>query len=236
MRLEQLNTQNSTKREVITAAILAIIFGGYILYEIIFGGPVINFLSDHEKVVNFVKSADLLAPLSFLFIENAQVVLAPVPGQIIDAVGGYLFGWWGIPLAILGDFIGYFIILHISKKFGRIFVEKFISEKTLKKFDFLNSKKSDFALFMIFLLPGLPDDIVGFIAGLSEIKITRLLFIVFVGHLPSKIISVYLGMGVGQENFLLVLIISLVFVAAFILAALNREKILNFLSKISGRD
>ena len=44
------------------------------------------------------------------------------------------------------------------------------------------------AVFVLFLIPGLPDDAICFIAGLSLIRIRTLVLLAFIGRLPAFLI------------------------------------------------
>jgi len=66
---------------------------------------------------------------------------------------------------LVGLIIGSFITFYLARKLGRPFVEKIVDKKTLNKFDKKIRKKGLFILFLIYILPGLPDDIIGYIAG-----------------------------------------------------------------------
>ncbi len=221
----------SSKRELITVAVATILFGGYFLYDVFTGGVLTTLLSDRDNTVALVKSFGFLAPLCFIVVQILQTVVAPIPGQITGAAGGYIFGWWGVLWSAIGNIIGYFIIFQLSKKFGRKFLEKIIKPSTLERFSFVNSKKSAVAIFLIFLIPGLPDDIVGYLAGLTEIPTRELLIMAFLGHLPSFIVSNYIGMGLGNENLLPVIIFSLIAMVAFGFCIYYRDKIIKIIKK-----
>jgi hypothetical protein len=49
-------------------------------------------LTDPAWVRTEIAELGALAPVAFVALQTAQVVLAPVPGQVLGGVGGYLFG------------------------------------------------------------------------------------------------------------------------------------------------
>ena len=51
-------------------------------------------LSNAQELREWVLGFGTLAPVAFILLEAAQVLIAPLPGQVVEAVGGYLFGVW----------------------------------------------------------------------------------------------------------------------------------------------
>jgi uncharacterized membrane protein YdjX (TVP38/TMEM64 family) len=109
--------------------------------------------------VHSVTAADLTVP-------NSQVLVAPTPGQVTGLVGGYLFGpLWGLVYTIVGATIGFTLVLVLARKLGQPFVERLVSAKALERFDYLAQGRGVVVLFLIFLLPAFPDDVVSLVAG-----------------------------------------------------------------------
>ena len=83
----------------------------------------------------------------------------------------------------------------------------------------------------MFLLPGLPDDMVGYMAGLTDVPIKKLIILMTLGHIPTIIITNYIGMGLGESNLTPVIIVSVIVVIIFGLALLKKDSILKFLKR-----
>ena len=134
-------------------------------------------------------------------------------------MGGFLFGpLLGTIYASLGFIVGSFIVFSLSRKFGRPFVEKFVSERHLEWFDKISKEKGQFTLFLIYLLPFFPDDIISYIAGLTNMKMKNLLLISFLGRLPGFIVLSLVGSGFASQNstFSIVLLISIIAISIII--------------------
>ncbi len=227
--------QNISKKTWIK--ILAIIAGilliiGYTIWDIAAGGPITSFFSNHDEVVRVVEQMGFFAPLCYIALQIAQIILAPVPGQIVNGIGGFLFGWWGIVWTIIGSAIGYLIVVLIAKKFGRPLLEKIFKKEAIDKFDFAIGDNASIILFLIFLLPGLPDDMVGYMAGLTDVPVKKLLVIIVLGKLPVWIITNYLGMGVGEADLIPVAIVSAITVIILALAFWQKDRIISTLKKL----
>jgi uncharacterized membrane protein YdjX (TVP38/TMEM64 family) len=119
---------------------------------------------------------------------------------------------------MIGTVLGSAIAFVLARKLGRPFVEKVIDRNTLKKFDYMSEEKGTFALFLIYLLPALPDDAISFMAGLTKIPIRKLIIIAFIGRLPGFLILNMVGSGVAnsESKFPVVLFSILMAVSFFV--------------------
>lgn len=158
------------------------------------GRPLLDFFRDQEQVRQWLAQFGPLAPLFSILVNAAQVVLAPVPGQVIGLANGYVFGvFWGTVYSLLGVTLGTALAMGLGRLLGRPVVERFVSPANLDRWDDLVSRRGPAFLFLIFLLPLLPDDIVAFAVGLSRISIPYVLILATVGRLPGLIASSWLG-------------------------------------------
>jgi len=177
---------------------LILLILGILIYY--FSLPLFHLFKNPERVKNFVISFGIFSPVALVLLQILQVLIAPIPGQIAGLVSGYIYGTiFGTILTMIGTTIGSLIAFILARKLGRPFVEKVIDKKILKKFDYLSKEKGTFTLFLIFLLPGLPDDAVCFIAGLTKIPIKKLVLITFLGRLPGFIVLNMIGSGAAHN-------------------------------------
>ena len=113
---------------------------------------------DREKLQGFLNSLGPLSFIGFILLQALQVVAAPVPGEVTGLIGGFLYGpFLGIILSTIGLTLGSWLAFFLSKTFGRPFVDKFVSRKTLDKYDYLLHHKGAFLVFVLFLIPGFPE-------------------------------------------------------------------------------
>ena len=229
MSIIRKNISRKTKAKAIALAGVILFLTGYIIWDVLAGGPLTALLSNHDRVVEFVERMGFFAPLIYILLQIAQIILAPIPGQVVGGVGGFVFGWWGILWTLIGSTIGYLIMIVISRKFGRSLIEKIFKKSAMDKFDFIFGENAAIILFLVFLLPGLPDDMVGYMAGLTDIPIKKLIVLMTLGHIPTIIITNYIGMGLGESNLAPVIIVSVLVVVVFGLALFKKDSIIKFL-------
>lgn len=206
---------------------------GYLTWDIVANGPLMRLLTNRDELIAAVKSWGIFGPLLYIFLQVVQTVVAPIPGQVVGSIGGFVFGGWGILWTSIGTLLGCYIVFKVSKRFGRQFLEKIFKPSAIARFDFIvNSRSAALVLFLIFLLPGFPDDIVCYIAGLTTLPIRKLMIILLLGRLPLIIVTNYLGSGI-TTNLEGVIIVSIIAVLLLGLGIWQRERILALLKNHS---
>lgn len=183
--------------------ILLVICGIIVFFFLmsLIAGPLMRFLSKAEVIREYVESYGVFAPIVFIFLSALQVIIAPVPGQAAGLVGGFIFGTvLGTIYGMIGLAIGSVITFSLARKFGQPIVEKLVDKNTLEKFHMFSKKKGELGLFAIYLLPALPDDIMCYLAGLTNIKIHRFIAITILGRLPSFFVLSAVGAGLTSKN------------------------------------
>ncbi len=145
----------------------------------------------------------IFAPLVFVFIQALQVVVAPIPGQVVALVAGYLFGpLAGTVYSLTGVLIGSAVAFSLSKRYGRSFVEDILHEDVVARFDEFVDTVGVPGLFAFVIIPGLPDDAICFLSGLTKWRLRTFIAVIAVGRLPAYVLTVYAGGELASGRFL----------------------------------
>ena len=156
--------------------------------------PLLSFFADRAKVQEFVTRFGPWAPLAAILLHVAQVLLAPIPGQVIDAVNGYLFGTvWGTIYSLIGVIAGSSMAMALARRFGRPWAERLIKRETLERLDGYSRQRGALFFFLVFLIPFLPDDVACFLAGLTPLPLPELIVLAAVGRLPGILAANFVG-------------------------------------------
>jgi uncharacterized membrane protein YdjX (TVP38/TMEM64 family) len=160
-------------------------------------------ITNKEELVQSLRREGFAGPLLCIGVQFAQVVIFVIPGEITQFAAGYVFGaGLGFVYSILGIMLGSAFNFYFARVFGRPVVEKFIRPETLNKIDnALNNAKGKSALFLLFLLPGLPKDAMSYGAGLSRITLVEFVFISGLGRTPALVLSVLLGSQAYNQDY-----------------------------------
>ncbi|HCM27080.1 MAG: hypothetical protein A2Z99_11570 [Treponema sp. GWB1_62_6] len=180
-----------------------------------------------ERLVQAVASTGPWGPFVFVLFQALQVVVFFLPGEIAQIAGGYLFGVArGTALSLLGIGIGSALDFLVARSLGRRFVAVLFGRPRLERFEsILSSPRAAAAFFLLFVIPGIPKDLLCFVAGLSAIRVFPFLAISLIGRLPGIAGSSLMGAAVSDGKGGLFIAVALV--AAFLFAAgvLMRERV-----------
>ena len=149
----------------IVLAVVLTIGGGWLLHS--FG--VIDLFLDRQRMLTFIHDHRAYAAMTFIGLQALQVVAAPIPGEATGFVGGYLFGTGaGILYSTIGLTIGSWIAFMIARLLGRHIVERLVSARVMRKYDYLMKHKGLFLAFLMYLVPGFPKDLLCYLLGLGH--------------------------------------------------------------------
>ncbi|MBR6956472.1 MAG: TVP38/TMEM64 family protein, partial [Firmicutes bacterium] len=205
--------------------------------------PLILFLTNREFFAQFESIEDVedfiagyghLSGLVYIVFQIFQVVISVIPGEVFQVAAGYLFGpFWGVIYAIIGCLLGEAVAFGLARVLGQGFVRLFMSEEQFNKYkERLNSNKAYTLCFILYLIPGIPKDILCYVAGASEIKFLPFLIISMVGRLPGLIGSIVMGSLVDKGNYMLAAIILGIACVAAVLGFIYRNKLSDFMDRL----
>ena len=133
---------------------------------------------------------------------------------------------------VIGVAIGSAIDFFIARWLGFEVVKTFIPERRLRQlYDLVRGPRSNLVMFLLFLIPGLPKDVLTYVAGLTPVPAGRFLLIAIVARLPALVGSTFIGASFQQENTALAIAIFGAAVVLFFLGVLYRDKIIGLLRK-----
>ena len=208
--------------------------------------PLILFLTNREFFAQFESIEDVedfiagyghLSGLVYIVFQIFQVVISVIPGEVFQVAAGYLFGpFWGVIYAIIGCLLGEAVAFGLARVLGQGFVRLFMSEEQFIKYqERLNSNKAYTLCFILYLIPGIPKDILCYVAGASEIKFLPFLIISMVGRLPGLIGSIVMGSLVDKGNYTLAAVILGIACVAAVIGFIYRNKLSDFMDRLKEK-
>ena len=162
----------------IITIIVTILLVAFIIYAL-----KMNLLNDSDLLLERIKSYGLIAPLIFLLIQIVQVVFPVIPGGASCLVGVLAFGpIEGFIYNYVGLTLGSIVSFFLSRNFGLPLINKLFKKETVDKYlGYVRTKKFEKIFFLGIFLPGTPDDLLCYIAGISGLTFFRFLFIILIG-------------------------------------------------------
>ena len=162
-------------------------------------GPWLWTLAQDEAALQaFVTRLGLWGPAAFVALNAIQIIVAPLPGYVMQAAAGYLYGpVWGGVWGALGVLIGSVLAMAIARYLGRPVVERLVGEGRLARWERLTFSTSTLVWFAILLAP--TGDLPYFMAGLSHVAAAGAGVWLFSGW---QLIMILTGLGIGLMVFM----------------------------------
>jgi uncharacterized membrane protein YdjX (TVP38/TMEM64 family) len=178
--------------------LISVLFIIFLLYLAIHGYRMGIFTS-LESLQEFLKQYGYRAPLVFILLQIAQIVLPIIPGGVSTALGVIMFGpFCGFIYNYIGVSIGSIIVFAISKHFGKKIILSIFGQDSIQKYDKrLNSDKYNKFFAIAILIPGAPDDFLCYLSGLTDMTFREFVLIILLCKPPSIFLySMALKLGI----------------------------------------
>lgn len=214
------------KKDIIKFVILITFLSSMFICGIIFAPKIKEYIS-FENIRTIVGENKFLSVLIFIVMQILQIVIFIIPGDIINATGGFLFNLvYGSILSFIGVVIGSITVFYISRFLGYGFINKFVKKEKLDKIvSFFESNTGFISLFIFCNLPFVPKDVLMYGAGLTPLKPFKTLSIYCLSRIPGIIIWNSMGANLYDQSILGIVITLLALLAFLLLIILIKKKI-----------
>jgi uncharacterized membrane protein YdjX (TVP38/TMEM64 family) len=196
---------------------------------ILYATGLISFFLNKEKMTIFLNSLGPLSFIGFIFLQASQVIISPIPGEVTGIIGGFLYGkFLGILLSTIGLTIGSWTAFSLSRWLGGPFVEKFVRKETMNRYDYLLHHKGAFLVFLLFLIPGFPKDLLCYILGLGHLSTKEFLVISTVGRFMGTVLLTLGGDYIRHHQYYRFSVLLGIAIIFLFLSLVYRDKIEKF--------
>lgn len=184
-----------------------------------------------DQMIESIQSQGPVGVLILLGLQLLQIIVAFIPGEVVQVAAGMLYGsLFGTLIILLGCVISSSLIYTLVHKLGAPFVRAMVDEKHLVKFyEFERSGKLNLIVFVLFLIPGMPKDVFTYLIPLTNMRMRAFLVLSTVGRIPGVIISTYAAAGLAEGDITTSLIIFGIAAVLMILSIIFRDKIMSVL-------
>lgn len=175
-------------------------------------------------------------------LEFLQVILPFIPTALVEILIGLCYGpFWGSLICISGLVAGnglvFFLIRHYQQYLPS-FIHQNNSGKT-KKHRLLNkdfitkSKQPELLLIILYAIPLFPNSLLAFLFEKTRLSVSRYIFCVVIGSIPSVILYTVLGRHLSRDSYPIAIAIAVGIIIIFVCLYLAKDKIMNIIEKIT---
>lgn len=216
------------RRKICSLLSLGLFVAVMLLLTLLFVKVLAPYLHSTEELHRFLEAYGNKGRFILLGLQCLQVIVAFIPGEIIELGAGYAYGAIeGTVLCLAGVAVSSSVIFLLTKKLGMPMVELFISREKIDQLRFINSeKKLKRLIFLLYFIPGTPKDMLTYFAGLTKIRLSEFLSISLIARIPSVLSSTICGHMMGKEDYRTALIVYAATGAVSLLGYLLYNKLL----------
>jgi len=177
----------------------------------------------------------VLAPVVFMAIQALQVIISPIPGEATGFLGGYLFGvWLGFIYSTIGLTLGSVVAFGVGRWLGAHFVRNLVSQEAWERLGFIVEAEGAILCFIIYLIPGLPKDMVCYLFGISPMPLWVFTLVSGLGRLPGTWILSAQGAHTAAGQYIQVVLITAIAVAVALPLYYYRHRIVAWFESRNG--
>lgn len=138
-----------------------------------------------DQLQKFFEDCGPLAPAVYVAFVTIEVVVAPIPGLMLYAPGGVVFGGFlGGLLSLIGNVLGAGIACGITRTIGSSWLTRVFPEASLEKAQTELDRRGSWLIFWLRVNPLTSSDLVSYAAGFTRIPIWKVMFATMLGMAP----------------------------------------------------
>lgn len=153
--------------------------------------------SPEEKIAAlraFFTQFGAAAPIAYVVFVTVEVVVAPIPGTMLYAPGGVIFGgFWGGLLSLMGNVIGAGIACQFMRVVAGERAEKFFARSKLAPYEEKIAAHGGWVVFLLRVNPLTSSDLVSYAAGLTHVATWKVMAGTLFGMAPLCFAQSYLA-------------------------------------------
>src|SRR5256712_11800954 len=193
---------------------------------------VVRLYEDKQLMHAMLNRWGVLAPVVFIAIQALQVIIAPIPCEVTGLLGGFVFGQWlGFFYSTVGLTIGSLGAFWIGRRLGAPYVRQLVSTQAWERMGFIVEAEGAILCFVIYLIPGLPKDIVCYLFGISPMPFWIFAVVSTIGRMPGTWALSAQGAKAAAGAYIGVLLLTAVIAAIALPLYYYRSRIVSLLRR-----
>ncbi|HUW40379.1 MAG TPA: TVP38/TMEM64 family protein [Rectinemataceae bacterium] len=204
---------------------------------VVFRNELFGLFRDREAVRSWIAARGAWGAAAFVGLQVLQVVIFVIPGEIVQVAGGYVFGFWpGALLSLAGITIGSVVNFMAGRLLGRPFVESIFPKEKIEAVEkATGSDKAAAGFFLLFIIPGIPKDVLCYVAGMTAMGFPSFMAVSMLGRLPGILGSSFIGSAAYDQDYRTALVVLIVASLLFLGGLVFKERIEAFLARLFHR-
>ena len=241
------NQDEAPKTSQLTTADKMKFFGllGFVLATTLIGVYIVRFVLQIESNENFadalttaIREAGIWGIMLCLGLQLLQIIVAFIPGEIVQAAIGLVYGTvWGGLITLSGSLLASICVFYLSRQLGAPFVQGMLGKSEGKRVAaierfFTNSRRLNATVFILFLIPGMPKDIFTYLVPLTPMRPSEFFVLSTIARAPAIFATTFVVDAFASGNYLACVIVAIIFGGLGLVGIIFNLKIMEIVDKI----
>jgi uncharacterized membrane protein YdjX (TVP38/TMEM64 family) len=224
-------------KKVLALAAFPVLIAALFVPVIVWHDAIWKLFTSTQRLHEWIASWGVWAPLVFMAIQAVQVIVFVIPGEIPQIAGGYIFGVWkGTLLSVAGILLGSAVSFLLARALGKPFVGALFPKAQVERIEKLLASRSARAVFfLLFLIPGIPKDILCYVAGLTPMHFSFFAAASTLGRLPGIVGSAVIGSAAASSRWVLTGIVAGIALVLFGAGFFLRPRIQSWIERVAEK-
>ncbi|MGI6590090.1 MAG: TVP38/TMEM64 family protein [Eggerthellaceae bacterium] len=181
-----------------------------------------------EALVEKVQNAGPMGVAMLLGLQLLQVIVAFIPGEVVQVAAGMMYGaWWGGLIVTVGACLASAAVYSLVHWLGAPFVRDMVSDSFSDRFRrFEASGHLDTIVFILFLIPGMPKDVFTYVVALTDMKLGSFLILTTFARMPGIFLSTYAASSLANGDMTKSIVIFVILVVLALVCIVLRDRII----------
>ncbi|MDR2106000.1 MAG: TVP38/TMEM64 family protein [Coriobacteriales bacterium] len=190
-----------------------------------------------EKLEYAIKEAGVFGILICLGVQFVQVVVAFIPGEVVQVAIGYVYGTIGGGfITLAGALFSSVFVFYLVRKLGAPFVQGMVGGKDSGRLKFLHdSKNLNSLVFILYLIPGLPKDVFNYVVPLTKMQPSAFFVLSTIARAPAIFASTFVAASFKSGDYIQMAIVAAVFGGLGLFGIIFNQRIMGFVDRLVTR-
>ncbi len=152
-----------------------------------------------DALREYVRGWGALAPVVYVAAVTVEVLVAPIPGLLLYAPAGAIFGGFvGGTLSLVGNVLGAAIACFLARTFGEPWLARHVHSPRFAAIRERLSRRGAWVVFILRVNPLTSSDLVSYAAGLAGVGPGRVALGTLLGMAPLCYLQAYLAQTIFE--------------------------------------
>ena len=194
-----------------------------------------------EELTMAIRGAGALGVLICLGLQFIQIVVAIIPGEIVQAAIGLVYGTiLGGLITLAGALISSIFIYYLVRWLGTPFVQGMLGKgeskraATIQRF-LTDHKRLNATVFILFLIPGMPKDLITYIVPLTAMPAEDFFVLSTIARAPAVFATTFVVDAFNKGNYIACAIVAVIFGGLGAIGILFNMQIIDYADRVVNK-